>query len=881
MKLQKLLLKALCVSGSVWVVAMTATAQKVEARQVNDSQLSSGEIPHLNEVELPNKSAYQLVQSPTPEIVTITGVKANPTDKGVEIILETTQGDKLQVTNRSTGNNFIADVAGGQLRLPSGEAFTFRSSKPLAGITEITVTNVDTNTVRVTVAGEKTLPTVELFDDNAGLIFAVAPATTATQPPQQEAPFTTEKPATEAPQEKPSAQQDEPIELVVTGEQDGYRAPDASVGTRTDTPLRDIPQSIQVVPQQVLQDRQARSIRDGLENVSGVTSIGYGSNSTREYFIIRGFESFGALVNGLPDPQIASDSTFINVERLEVLKGPASVLYGDSGSGGGLGGTINFVTKKPLRDPFYEISTTIGSFNDYEGAIDLSGPLNESKTALYRFIAGYRSTESFIDFNNARRFSIAPSLSFSLGTNTDLVVEGDVNILERNGQQPNGLPAVGSVLPNPNGKVGRSFSPVGEVTDNLTIAGRIGYSLEHRFNENLKLRNAFRYTFYDDDDRNNKPDFYPTSLEADNRTLNREGIIGSQFYDTYYLDTNLLGKFNTGSINHQLLFGFSLSRNTIDTSYEFGISAVPVDIFNPVYDQTVVSTGRNSIEFTTKDMLGIYLQDQITLAQNLKFLLGGRVDILEERKTDRLTNIETSQSDTAFSPRVGIVYQPIPPISLYASYSKSFSPTIGRSARGQTLQPGRGTQYEVGIKADLTNKLSTTLAFYDLTRSNVTTTDPNNPNFSVQTGEQRSQGIELDINGEILPGWNIIAGYAYTDAKVKKDNDIPVGNRLYSAPEHSFNLWTTYRIQKGDLQGLGFGLGFYYVGEIAADLANTLELPSYFRTDAAIFYEREQFRAALNFRNLFDVEYYTAWGSGENVYLGNPFTVQGTISWKF
>ncbi|MBW4477591.1 MAG: TonB-dependent siderophore receptor [Tolypothrix brevis GSE-NOS-MK-07-07A] len=836
------------------------------------------DIPQLSDVELRVTSAIMLVQQPTPtntpatpgEVVSITGVKAKPTEKGVEMILETTAGDKLQVANRSTGNNFIADITGGQLRLANGEAFTFKSEKPLAGITEITVTNVDANTVRVTVVGEKALPVVELFDDNTGLIFTVASTETATKPP--DTPPVDEKPVTEQPEKT----QDDPIELVVTGEQDNYRVPDTSVGTRTDTPLRDIPQSIQVVPRQVLQDRQARSITDGLENVSGVTTIGYGS---RNYFTIRGFEAFGALVNGLPDPQITSDGSFVNLERLEVLKGPASVLYGDSGTGG-VGGTINFVTKQPLRDPFYEIGVTIGSFNDYQGTIDFSGPLNDSKTALYRFNAGYRSTETFVDFNESRNFSIAPSLSFSLGKNTDLAVEGDVNILERNGQTPQGLPTVGTVLLNPNGKVSRSFSPAGPLTDNLTINGRIGYSLEHRFNENWKLRNAFRYTLYNDDDRNDKPDIFPTSLAADNRTLNRGFGIGSQYFNYYYLDTNLLGKFSTGSINHQLLVGFSLNRSTRDLNFEFG-TAAPIDIFNPVYDQNVVSTGRSFVNFRTTDTLGIYLQDQITLAENLKLLLGGRVDIFDERTTDRLTNVETSQSDTAFSPRVGIVYQPIPPISLYASFSRSFTPTIGTSAGGEAFEPGRGTQYEVGIKADLTSKLSTTLAFYDLTRSNVTTSDPNNPNFSVQTGEQRSRGIELDISGEILPGWNIIAGYAYNDARVTKDNTIPVGNRLFSAPEHSFNIWTTYKIQKGDLQGLGLGLGFYFGGEVYADLANTVELPSYFRTDAAIFYERERFRAALNFRNLFDVQYYTAWGSREIVYSGDPFTVQGTISWKF
>jgi iron complex outermembrane recepter protein len=258
----------------------------------------------------------------------------------VEVILETTAGDKLQVANRSTGNNFIADITGGQLRLSNGETFTFKSEKPLAGITEITVTNVDANTVRVTVVGEKALPVVELFDDNTGLIFTVASTETATKPPDTP-PVEEEKPVTEKPQEKP----DDPIELVVTGEQDSYRVPDTSVGTRTDTPLRDIPQSINVVPRQVIQDTQARSITEALENVPGVVAQGAGSTGSRDYFTIRGFEAYGNfLVNGLPDPQISSDGTFFNVEQLEVLKGPASVLYGDTGFSG-IGGTINYVTK--------------------------------------------------------------------------------------------------------------------------------------------------------------------------------------------------------------------------------------------------------------------------------------------------------------------------------------------------------------------------------------------------------------------------------------------------------------------------------------------------------------------------------------------------------
>ncbi len=355
------------------------------------------------------------------------------------------------------------------------------------------------------------------------------------------------------------------------------------------------------------------------------------------------------------------------------------------------------------------------------------------------------------------------------------------------------------------------------------------------------------------------------------------------YLNTYHLDTNLLGKFNTGSVEHQLLVGFDLTRDDINSIFEFG-AAQPVDIFNPVFDQSVNVTGQPTTDsFTRRDTLGLYLQDQVTITENLKLLLGGRVDFFREKSNDLLTNIETSQSDTAFSPRVGIVYQPIQPLSFYASYARSFVPTIGLAADGDTFRPERGTQYEIGLKAEITDQLSASLALYDLTRSNVTTPDPGNPGFSVQTGKQRSRGIEFDIGGEVLPGWNIIGGYAYTDARITEDNDPTiVGNRRFSAPEHTFNLWTTYKIQQGDLQGLGFGLGFFFTGERFTDNANTVELPSFFRTDAAIFYERNRFRAALNFRNIFDVENFTSnAGSSSFVNRGAPFTVQGTISWQF
>ena len=264
------------------------------------------------------------------------------------------------------------------------------------------------------------------------------------------------------------------------------------------------------------------------------------------------------------------------------------------------------------------------------------------------------------------------------------------------------------------------------------------------------------------------------------------------------------------------------------------------------------------------------------------YLVGGRFDWISQR-TEVEGEAPQEQDDNSFSPRVGLVYQPNDAVSLYASYSQSFVPTFGSNPGGDTFEPTEGTQYEIGAKADfLDGRLSATLAGYQITRSNITTTDPDDPNFSIQVGEQRSRGVELDIAGEILPGWNLVASYAYTDAIVTEDNDTPEGNRLTNVPEHQVSLWTTYEIQQGDLEGLGFGLGLFYVGERQGDLANSFVLDDYFRTDAALFYRRDQFNAAINFRNLFDIDYFRASDGGDLfLFRGEPFTVTASVEWGF
>ncbi|MBE9054322.1 TonB-dependent siderophore receptor [Nostocales cyanobacterium LEGE 11386] len=836
------------------------------------SDQSDRNIIQLSEIERVSQSAELLVQSPgSSEVIQVTGVQANPTENGVEVILQTNQGEQLQITNRSAENNFIADIPNAQLRLPSGDAFTFSSPNPIEGISEITVINLDANTIRVTVAGEAGLPAVELFDSDEGLIFGFTPATTAMQP-EVEPPTTSE-----APPEEPVAQGDEPIELVVTGQQDGYRVPNASVGTRTDTPLRDIPQSIQVVPQQVLRDQNVTRLEEALRNVPGVTA-----NLPPSYFAsvftIRGFTSGGPswLRNGLTDRLGVFTNNFSDVERIEVLRGPASVLYG----GAPPGGTINVVTKQPLQDPFYAIDATVGSYDFYRGAIDLSGPVNDSRTVLYRLNASYLDRNSFVDFYENRQFSISPVVSVAIGERTRLTLEGDYT--DTSFVPDFGLPAVGTVLPNPNGRIPRNRFTSDPDARNNRVIGRVGYRLEHQFSDNWSLQNAFRATFSPSGSSSSDRYFVRTGFR-ENRILELRNFVFSNYEESYDLTADLIGEFSTGSIEHQLVFGVALSRYDLNIQNRIG-TAAPLDLFNPVYGQAIGPLTPNADLSNLTDSLGIYVQDLVTLTENLKLMLGGRFDLFEQRNANFLAGTRTNQSGDAFSPRVGVVYQPIEPISLYASYSRSFTPTTGTTFEGREFQPERGTQYEVGVKADLNDRLSATLALYDLTRSNVLTTDTRPgvpPGFSIQTGEQRSRGVELNIAGEILPGWNIIAGYAYTDAQITQDNRFPVGNRLNNVPENAFNLWTTYEIQQGALQGLGFGLGLFYVGERQGDLGNNFQLPSYLRTDAAIFYKRDRFRAALNVRNLFDINYFEAAENILRVYYGEPFTVQGTISWQF
>ncbi|MHC5821744.1 MAG: TonB-dependent receptor plug domain-containing protein [Nostoc sp.] len=530
-------------------------------------------IRQLSELEPVVTSAKMLlVQSstqqtaPASEVVQVTSVKANPTAKGLEIILQTTKGEQLQLVNRSAGSNFITDIPNAQLRLPSGEAFTFRSQKPIAGVTQITVTNFDANTIRVTVIGEGSVPIVELFDSpDEGLIFSVASAaSSAQQQPQTQPTPEQQKPGNQAQQTQPSTSGDEPIELVVTGEQDGYRVPDASTATKTDTPLRDIPQSIQVIPRQIIDDQKTTRLRDVLQNVSGVTP-GAGYQNSFDRVRIRGFTQDTTFRDGIRDNFPSTD--FANIERVEVLKGPASVLFGETEPGG----IVNLVTKQPLSDPYYNVDLSVGNYAFYRSALDLSGPLNVDKTLLYRLNVAYENAGSFRDFISSQNIFVAPVIAWKLSENTDLKLFFEYN--NRDYKPDRGVIAIGD---RPGSVPISRFFGEPSINEGTVTNYKFGYNLEHRFSRDWQLRQTLSTNISKTDEIRVQID----DLEADGRTATRDiANFGGTVQEDYRLQTDVIGNFKTGTITHKLLFGVDLNRYTnVSNGFSNGPFA-SIDIF--------------------------------------------------------------------------------------------------------------------------------------------------------------------------------------------------------------------------------------------------------------------------------------------------------------
>ncbi len=858
---------------AIAAIASVLTAQPAWAQLAQPI----ADIPRLNQIKPPFTTAEELLvqqPAPTPAQAQVTGVQLKPIDKGLEVILETA-GTFDEVLTSSSDNSLITDIPNAQLRLPKGEAF--RQDNPTQDIASVEVTNLDAKTIRVTVTGKAGVPTAEVSQSERALVLSVAPPPA---PAPQPTPTPTPPPATPAPTEPPPAEaqpeaqteEEELLELEVTAEQEvgGYRVPDSTTATKTDTPLRDIPASIQVVPRQLLEDRQITRVQQVAEDVPGVqVDVTQGGLPATEFFI-RGFNSFLTTYrDGFRSAAFGSLFNVANIEQVEVLKGPASVLYGQNEPGG----IVNIVSKQPLTQPFYSPSLTIGSFDFYRPTLDISGLLNSQETVAYRLNLAYENAGSFRDFVNSENIFVAPVLSWQIGEDTKLTFNFEYQKFDFTYDRGFG-PAGPEIFQVP---ISRNLGEP-DFGDGDAETGRTSYVLEHQFSKNWKLRNGFAAVISSFD----KSEVTPLFLQEDRRTIDRTAAKENQSSQDFTLQNEVVGTFQTGSVAHQVLLGVELYRQR-STVESLGAEIAPIDLFDPVYGAKPGLFSPDQDDESISNTLGIYFQDQIALLSNLKLLLGGRFDLIRSLDNDLLNDQETDQTDFAFSPRTGIVYQPIEPVSLYFSYATSFNPALGFSAAGESFQPERGEQFEAGVKADLLpEQLFATLAGYQITKQNVLVTDPDDPDFSIQTGEQKSRGMELSLVGRPLPGLDITLGYAYTDAFVSEDEDPAfVGGRLTSIPRHQIGLWSSYEFQIGALRGFGAGLGLYYVsGDREALLPNTdLRLPGYFRVDTSVFYRRDNWKVQLNVNNLTNIDYYNS--NGFFVVPQPPLTVLGSVSVEF
>jgi iron complex outermembrane receptor protein len=668
-----------------------------------------------------------------------------------------------------------------------------------------------------------------------------------------------------------------------------YNPKTSTVGSKIDAPLQDIPQSIQVVPRQVMDDQRALTLTDVLRNVSGF-SPSVNSQSQRfgdRNVIFRGFTTNNYYTNGFKDSFNGSAFSFglANVDRVEVLKGPASVLYGL----GDPGATINIVTKQPLPDWYAAAGVTAGSYGFVSPTVDVSGPLTPGKAVRFRLTGAYQHQDSFVDFVESERYIVAPVLAFVLGPDTRLTLEGEYQAVTD--LYYTGLPAQGTVRKNVNGRIPISRylgEPALEGTDfpERTLA-KVGYRLEHRFNEHVALRHGFRANLHTRAER----DVIPFGLQEDERTFDRDLFAAEGWRNDYYALTDVTVDFKTGPIRHQLLVG--ADQRFLSTRDRSVVAALPpIDVFAPTYggivDPIERATPRSHSE-QSGTFLGFYLQDLVTLLDQLKLLFGGRYDLARQDTrswTDGGLTRRSEFDDGVFTPRVGLVYQPVRPVSLYVSYATSFNPVAGTTFDGAAFEPERGVQYEGGVKLDvLGGRLTSTVAIYQLTKENVLTADPDHPGFSTQIGEQRSRGVEVDVAGEILPGLRVIAAYAYTRAKITRNDELTQGKVPANVPTHTGSVWGVYELPPSVLRGLGFGVGVIAVGPRPADNENTVRLPDYVRTDAAIYYRPiKHLDLALNFKNIFDVRYWETSTFADpfgGISPGAPFSVFGTVTVRY
>jgi iron complex outermembrane receptor protein len=664
-----------------------------------------------------------------------------------------------------------------------------------------------------------------------------------------------------------------------TGPVRGYLANQSGTGTKTDTPLRETPQSITVVTADRITDQGALTVQESLRYVPGVFADAYGPDSRGDYPRIRG-----------QDPNIYLDGTRVvntftfnewrpdpyTLERIEVLRGPASVLYGDTSTAG----LLNLISKRPQAESFNEIGVQFGSFNRKQVQLDSTGKLTKDGEWQYRFIGVFRDSGTQTDYVPDDRVLLAPSLTWRPTNNTSWTVLGTYQ-KDTTGSSTAFLPHEGSLFPGPNGLISvRRFAGEPGFDKYQTETGAVSSLFEHSFSDGLKIRQNMRYTHVEGIYRSMYPDLgfvdpadpnFPF-LDPARRTVARSIWSRETAKDSFTSDSNAELKLLTGQVSHKVLFGVDYRALKERAQSAFATDSRPFDLYAPVY--TGVTPPPLSAEPDLKQsQLGLYAQDQMRLGSWLA-VVGLRQDFVTSDAVG--SPAENSKATTG---RAGLMYELPFGLTPYISYATSFTPVFGSGVCLDGLcKAQQGEIVELGFKYNPLPGTAINGAIFDTTEKNRLASDPAGSPFAVQTGKVRIRGAELEAITRVTPDLDLIGAYAYLDARVESGDN--VGKRVETVPEHQASLWAKYRLTVLGLPGVTVGGGVRYIGE-SWDGTDTLRTPDYTLFDAMIRYETGPWRFQVNASNLADKRHVTTCLARGDCFLGIGRTVLGSATYRF
>lgn len=665
------------------------------------------------------------------------------------------------------------------------------------------------------------------------------------------------------------------ITLTAANSQSDGDVPTTTQSLKSEQPLFKTAKSVSVVTKEQIEKKQAMNLTDAIQGVAGVISAPLGRRGADD-FIIRGQLSSDAIyVDGLRQAQASdSPSNITGLERIEVVKGPDSMDFGQTAPGG----IVNLVTKRPVQDDFNQLDLRYGSHNLRQIGVDTNHTIEGSDKAAWRLNANYSDQDDATDHVYFKNFYISPSYNFDLGDQTDLSVIASYNHKEYVRQQ--GLPVYGSILPNSNGQVSRHLF-IGEpsVDPYLSDSIRIGYNLKHIFDDGW----TFKQNFAVQNSRLDGQAVFISKSTANSSTITRQGR--DQHYDdvNFSIDNNIAKTVELGNMQHHIMLGLDGMHDTRDI-WNYNCTITALNIYAPRYtnqDWCATKTLRSDSVETTLKTMGVYFKDQVDVTDRLNINLGLRHDWASVDAKSNYNDNESSKSSQAFSGSIAGLYTYNDWVSPYVSYSTSFLPVTDVDVDGNVFDPEKAKQYEVGLKFQaLDQRLQASLAWFDLTRFNVVSSDANGDKY--QTGEENTQGIETELAVRILPNWVVSANYSYLPTARIVDSEISgyEGKRLNNVSEQMFNLNTRYQFNQGALQGWFIGAGVRSESK-KSSYKYDYTLPGYALFDAEMGYDAGTWQASVNAKNIFDKEYYAGGLSNNVVTVGDERQVNFNLRYKF